>query len=97
MRLIDADALIDKWRKSLNITEEDTGAVFVGYGQIPAMINAMPTIEERKKGKWKDYPIAEGVFQCTVCGVLRIGEQSNFCPDCGADMRGGDDEETQPG
>lgn len=28
---------------------------------------------------------------------LKSIEKTNFCPNCGADMRGGDDEETQPG
>lgn len=46
---------------------------------------------ERKKGKWIDYPIADGFFQCTECGVLRES-WCNFCPNCGADMRGEEDE-----
>ena len=54
MRLIDADALIDRWRKNLNITEKDTGAVFVGYGQIPALINNMPTIDAVPVVRCKD-------------------------------------------
>lgn len=50
-RLIDADALINKWRESLGITEEDRGAVFVGYTQIPSLVNSMPTVigEDRSK------------------------------------------------
>ena len=44
-------------------------------------------IVERKKGKWKEYPIADECLQCSCCGVLRMGEPSNFCPWCGADMR----------
>ncbi len=43
--------------------------------------------QERKKGKWKDYPIIDGCLQCSNCGVLRMGEPSNYCPNCGSDMR----------
>lgn len=41
---------------------------------------------EQKKGKWIDYPIADGCLQCSNCGILRMGESSNFCPNCGAEM-----------
>jgi len=46
------------------------------------------------KGKWE---IAYGdhiraglrpiMYACGVCGI--VGSQTNFCPNCGADMRGG--------
>ena len=29
--------------------------------------------------------------QCSECGILHLGK-SNFCPNCGADMRGSNDE-----
>ncbi len=35
---------------------------------------------ERKTGRWIDYPIADGCIQCSACGVLRMGEPSNYCP-----------------
>ncbi len=40
-----------------------------------------------KHGKWIEYPIADGMNQCSVCGVLRFGD-SNYCPNCGAKMDG---------
>ena len=49
--------------------------------------NDFPSVEpERKTGKWeKDrdfgYPL------CSVCGITNMCE-SDFCPNCGADMRG---------
>lgn len=46
---------------------------------------------ERKTGKWVDYPIVDGCLQCSVCGILRFDE-ANYCPNCGADMRGEADE-----
>lgn len=38
-----------------------------------------------RHGKWIEYPIADGMNQCSECGVLRFGD-SNYCPNCGAKM-----------
>ena len=56
---------------------------------------ALPSAEAEpvKHGEWRDYPIADGCLQCSICGVLRIGGPSNFCPNCGAKM---DAEEGEP-
>lgn len=38
------------------------------------------------RGRWeKDTPMG---YKCNTCGCLMQGK-SNFCPNCGADMRGG--------
>ena len=73
MRLIDADALINSTDKERVYKYEIVRA---------------PTVDavERKRGKWREYSTADGMNQCSECGVLRFGE-SNYCPNCGADMR----------
>ena len=48
---------------------------------------------ERKKGKWKIYTDERfdiDYYKCSECGYepYRRMDISNFCPDCGADMRG---------
>ncbi len=49
------------------------------------ILDLPPVQPERKKGKWISHP---GSLRCSSCGVLRIGGgKSNFCPNCGADMR----------
>ena len=57
----------------------------------------LPSAEtERKKGKWKPFDLTWGrsVYSCTACGkaVDIPTEMSkpiyNYCPNCGADMRG---------
>ena len=56
-----------------------------------------PTIEERKKGKWiphydaEDYPLGCRCSVCTETYVMPEG-WAYFCPNCGADMRGEEDE-----
>lgn len=93
MRLIDADALIELWK----------GCTF--NGDITLIIANAPTIElERKTGEWipfeTDLSGIHGKFvRCSVCGKTRPikvfsdeGFKFNFCPNCGADMREGQDE-----
>ena len=80
-RMIDADALIaycdEKWIP-LNIDA----------------VNEQPTIEERKTGKWiektevGDCSTYHG-RRCSLCGCWVGMSRPNFCPNCGADMRGG--------
>lgn len=69
--------------------------------QLPS---AQSTIEERKTGKWVGATVEEvGIYkvrtrQCTYCGKRAIDGVSvagatmdlinNYCPNCGADMRG---------
>ena len=51
-----------------------------------------PTIEERKKGKWRRRLVDCGFnadWHCSRCGWKTSLEEHgyNFCPNCGADMR----------
>lgn len=59
-------------------------------------IDSMPTIEERKTGKWI-YKRDLKQFFCDQCGYPSLTDDDryiygmdlpNFCEDCGADMRG---------
>jgi len=59
------------------------------------LIDEQPTIEpERMKGKWINrslnivYPEWER-YTCSVCG--KHSYNYDFCPNCGADMRGEED------
>lgn len=96
MRLIDADALDDilvdgeiKARKSRKYVLESA------INTIRGNLTQMPTVEsERKKGEWirlDEYPNDVSV-KCSECGVTledwMMGAFYNYCPNCGADMRG---------
>lgn len=50
--------------------------------------------QERPKGEWipKKFPYAWYYPTCSVCGFENEGELNNFCPNCGADMRGEDND-----
>ena len=100
MRLIDADALKEQTTKRNSIW--DYASDIYGRG-LTEIIDNMPTIEERK-GKWINnikkrrlhvidpkVTIIEVIFparpKCSECG-FEIAHETNFCPNCGADMRG---------
>ena len=59
-----------------------------------ADIDAMPTIEERKTGKWERHYSRPNVYadlcwHCSVCGYAsgdNWANKFNFCPHCGASM-----------
>ena len=96
MRLIDADAF-----KTYIDTQE--GRFFTGctVGEaLKIMVDEQSTVEERKKGHWlrygeDGYPNNEDTvfWQCDQCLEQYTGRAKkipNFCPNCGADMRGDD-------
>ena len=94
MRLIDADALMDKTDDRYSLGE-------IGRRERDDIINALefaPTIkpEPRKKGKWIEYTDCEGKSRRITCDQCGHEEWNwldpNFCPNCGADMREGEEE-----
>ena len=89
MRLIDADA----FRKEIEVDK---------YGNINTTITKLNIAMERsavdavgrKKGKWipqfdkwGDYVTTTEGYKCSECGEFDT-MKDNFCPNCGADMRG---------
>lgn len=99
-RLIDADKL------KLDIVENSIvlgGVMAIETECAKALIDIAHTIEERKKGEWIDN--GQGYHFCKSCGYFALFQTrdmknyfeklSNFCPNCGADMREADKNETK--
>lgn len=93
MRPIDADAFAEK------LSKEQDGSIGC-YKLISKVINLIvstPTIEPRR-GWWEICEDDDGMYGvCSECGedadFNHYGISYNFCPHCGADMRGETDEE----
>ena len=79
MRLIDADRMKMVIEKNF------------GHGTVEPiyqLIDSAPTIEP-KQGEW----INVGTYEeCKDCGEVKRFPHWNFCPHCGARMKGADDE-----
>lgn len=63
-----------------NVTEEDIQAY--------ADALALYSFPEREKGEWIEH---EKVYECSNCNIIRAKGTTgkyNYCPSCGADMRG---------
>ena len=43
---------------------------------------------ERIRGRWIEKPRVHGVAYCSLCDYELHTNDTNFCPNCGADMRG---------
>ena len=85
MRLIDVDACESFFYEHLDDSR---------MAAAMNAINDMPTIEpERKKGKWilDNSRLRGNRYTCDQCGYETDSSWNppgNFCPNCGADMRG---------
>ena len=68
---------------------------------VEALNMAIEALQDRPEGEWTKTVDGNGwnewwVFKCPLCGATIVDEQSrswkyNFCPSCGARMKGGDD------
>lgn len=78
MRLIDADKLLEVLnKKSVPFNANANDAILTA-----------PTVAERKKGKWIIKDDIYGVAYCNLCDYELHTNDTKFCPNCGADMRG---------
>lgn len=93
MRIIDADILVQDTIQEYARSKQYRDAII-------RMVNKAPTIEP-KRGEWiarDDMPKLDNTYciECSQCGQLMFGhynsDDPNFCPNCGARMKGVDDE-----
>ena len=47
---------------------------------------AIEALRERPKGRWIRYKYSHKLGECSLCGEI-VAIRSNYCPNCGADMR----------
>lgn len=63
------------------------------FSRCEANLLSLPSAQpERKRGEWKEITdrTMDCCYRCSECGFIRDAyflEVTNFCPNCGADMR----------
>lgn len=99
MRLIDADALCKKLQEEIGSPEGHKKLMRINY-----LITSAPTIEAEpvRRGKWIDKSYdSDNSWECSECheeylmlydDYCEFVEWAKYCPNCGAYMRGKQDE-----
>ena len=83
-KYIDADKLIEDVRRKRGLHEIIKGVIYSFLYDAPTA-----DVVEVKRGEWKVDETHDYEPYCSLCGHEPIaGEKYNYCPDCGADMRG---------
>lgn len=102
MPLINKTDLLDNIKRTIDTLQAHGDANYIrGLRDAMRIVEAAPAIEqERKKGRWI-YEGARGRFpvcRCSVCGNRENADWAvlldnvNYCPNCGTEMGGEDDE-----
>ena len=97
--LISRQAAIDAVKKNtfrLTFAEEQNCEGHVAWSAEAVYSDAMegalldlPSAQpERIRGRWIEKPHVHGVAYCSLCDYELHTNDTNFCPNCGADMRG---------
>ena len=73
------------------ISGRRNGKVFTALAFDTALNKAIERLKEppRPQGKWKHIIEEDNDVECPFCGFQEDGLYYDFCPGCGADMRGG--------
>ena len=96
------EAIHNYWKKRLDTLPtadiQQTDKILEHNKTLCNFINAIPSAD-RPQGEWiNKHEWANGIYEreCSICGamkpILMHTAKVNFCPNCGADMRGEDDE-----
>lgn len=98
MRLIDGDALIEKFNEKVGMEERiidaRTAERFATFCALADAVEEMPTVDAAPvvHGRWiEQEKYTFGVmYDCSICGnrILDNGHSWNYCPNCGARMDG---------
>ena len=82
--------LFDIWDDYPNMIKE--------FGKTYDKLNDLPSVTPQKKGKWIKYDFLEDdgewEYQCSNCkySLINYSDVMCYCPNCGADMRGDENE-----
>ena len=94
-RLIDADALIERFReragcRGCNNWHGVKCERVCNWGDAIGLADEAPTVETKKvyHGYWVEEPDRENHWHCSRCEAVQgvVCKAMRYCPDCGAEM-----------
>ena len=63
-----------------------------GFRKAEEVIMMLPSAD-RPQGEWERVPYSfAGGYRCSICGQKSLENHFNYCPNCGAKMKGADDD-----
>ena len=89
MRLIDADALVVRWKAAmLHIGKDKSGLHPIGFEVVIEDVEKRPTIDvvPLVRGQWGNYEPYTDVYRCSHCKNTHR-TCTKYCPHCGAKMK----------
>lgn len=97
--LISRSALLDDMKAELekaseeNLTEDEAIVIMTSAIALKDFVTRQPTVDAAPvvHGEWIDLRQAYNdvpAVKCSACGKVHYGLETNYCPNCGADMRG---------
>lgn len=92
---IEREALIDKLAKgAIRPVDIYTEGIMTGLGYAMKVARELPTADvvEVVHSHYAHDPIT-GIAYCAECQMDAVEDGTNYCPNCGARMRGSNDEE----
>ena len=77
-------------KEAIEILSNRLNTYYCTDEDLQALDLAIKALEERPQGEWIVFytPKKKKVFKCDKCMAVSIQGQTNFCPNCGADMKG---------
>lgn len=91
MRLIEVDVLKEKLDKipARSIENADGRAyALIRLSTVYEIIKQLPAAQSFNKGLWVKQELAPQTLRfCSLCGYKKPRGITNYCPNCGADMR----------
>lgn len=92
---IEREALIAELAECTIISDDLYGmGIMAGIGAAMKKVSGVPAADVApvRHGRWRPYPDC-GVTRCSVCDwSIEECIDYKYCPNCGADMRGGDED-----
>lgn len=82
------DFFVNAYGGFSNLPQNDKSRVDEIINCIAIVVNEPPVKPQQKIGHWVKKPLKYGSTFCSECGHELITIYENFCPHCGADMRG---------